>query len=778
MATLSVSGLGSGIDWQSILEQLRTAEQAKITPLSNEATTNTRKISAWQSFSSLLSTLESASNVLKSSAGFDLFTTSLSSSSSVDASTLLSASASSSATKGTYQVVVTQKAQAEKLASSSFASKTAALGITGTILVNGKAVRVEADDTLQELAANINNLDSGDGATHVTASIIRDTASSYRLVLTSGTEGASGISLQNGSTSDTLAALGFNGTGTVLRNRVSGGAQSDAFSSSSTAVETLLGNEDQDLSGTVTINGISVTIDLSDSLETIRDTLNAAGLSASIVSTTEDVSETDTELTTTYRLQIEGMTGWTDENNVLQALGLIEGNREDSTGVCGSVANTSDGSTPISAETKITDIYGYLTNSAGDKITISGTAHDGTAVAATDLAIDGNTTVGDLLSGIESLFGNVTATLGPDGKIQVIDNETGTSQLSVDLDATITDPNGGVLDFGSFGAVGAVRKYVLQQGLDAAFTVDGMSMTSSGNTVTNAIEGVTLNLLGADANTAVTVDIGRDVQGIEDKVNEMLSAYNNVISYVNSQMSYDVDSGTTGGALFGDNTLKSIKRQLQSLMMGAIGSSSIKYMTDIGISAKRDGTLSLDTETFEDVLASNFDDVVKLFADTGTCSDSSFQYLYCGRSTTAGTYALGVSEVSENVTGQIDGLDATCSGNILKLTDSSSNANGLAVRYTGTTAPASATVTFTRGFASLLENLTYQLTDSIDGTVTLQADSLETRNETLNGRISDMEELIDRKMTLMEQQFQSLEVAITQMQSLASYLSSLNTSSS
>ena len=198
-------------------------------------------------------------------------------------------------------------------------------------------------------------------------------------MLTSDNTGATGISLLNGSASDTLASLGFNTTVTSIKNQIAGGAESDAFSSSSTSVEAMLGNENNDLSGTVTINGKTATIDLSDSLSAIQTNLAAAGISASIVSSTNGSQ-------TTYRLAIAGMTNcnYTDQNNVLQSLGLIQGNRIDESEVTASVANTTDGSTPITAATNIVNIYGYNTYTTGDQITISGTAHDGTAVAATN----------------------------------------------------------------------------------------------------------------------------------------------------------------------------------------------------------------------------------------------------------------------------------------------------------------------------------------------------------------------------------------------------------
>ena len=162
----------------------------------------------WKSFASTLSSLQTASYALKSASGFELTTASLSSSSSTAAASLLSATTDSTAAKGSYQIVVTNKAQVEKLASNSFSSKSTALGKTGTILINGWAVQIDSSDTLQSLSAKINNLNSGTSATGVTASIMQDTASTYRLVLTSSTEGAAGISLLNGSASDTTFRTG------------------------------------------------------------------------------------------------------------------------------------------------------------------------------------------------------------------------------------------------------------------------------------------------------------------------------------------------------------------------------------------------------------------------------------------------------------------------------------------------------------------------------------------------------------------------------------------
>ena len=774
-SNLSLTGLGTNIDWQSMLTELTNVSEEALTPYNNQIQTCNNEVSAWQSFGGLLSTLQTASDAMTSSGtGLEVYSANVSSSSSVSASSLLSATASPSAGNGNYQVVISNTAQAEKLGSGSFSSETGALNISGTILVNDQAVQIASTDSLQDIENNINNLNSGATPSGVTANIVQDSSNTYRLEITSDNTGASGISLLNGSASDTLGSLGFNGTGTSIKNQVTGGAQSDSFSSSSTGVAALLGMANS-TSGTVTINGKSVTIDLSDTLQTIQSDMVAAGIPASIVSSTSGS-------TTTYNLQIAGMTSYTDDNNVLQNLGLIQGNRDSATGVTGSVANTSDGSTPITAATDITSIYGYNQYTSGDTIAISGTTHNGTAVAATNFAITPTATVGDLLNQIDSLFGNVTASVTSQGKIQVIDNATGTSDLSVNLQSSLQNPNAGELNFGSFGQAGTIQQRVLQQGEDASFTVDGASLTSSTNTVTNAIPGVTLNLLGADPKTTLTVNVAPDTQGIESNVNTMLNAYNAVMSYINGQMSYTPGTsttgttgtaGTTGGPLFGNNTLQSIKTQLQSAITSQVGTGSMDYLADIGITSGSTGMLSLNTTTFENAISTNFSGVVNLLSDSATCSNSQFQYVYSNSKTQSGTYNINISQLSgtgQSIAGTIDGLAASGSGNVLTLNNDASNANGLEISYTGTTVPASATVTVNRGIASLIDGLASEFTNSVTGTVTAQENGLQNTVTSLNSTVSQMQNSINQQMATLQQEFITMDTTVASLDSMQSYL--------
>jgi len=774
IGNLSLTGVGTGIDWQSIVSEMETADEASLSPYNDQVSVYNTQVSAWQTFSSYLSTLETASSTLNSSTGLDLFTAGVSSSSSTSASSLLSANASSSAATGAHQVVISSLAQAEELASQSFSSNTSELGISGTILVNGHAVNISSTDTLQNIAANINGVDSGTSPSGVTAGIVQVSSTSWRLELTSDTTGASGISLENGSAGDTLGALGFNGAGTSIKNPVTGGAESDAFSSSSMGVAAMLGTTS--LSGKVTINGQQVTIDTTDNLKTIASDLNNAnipGVTASVVQTTSGSSNT-------YQLAISGLTSYQDSNNVLQSLGLIQGNRSDVVGVTANVANTtisqSGVSTPITSSTEIADIFGY-NYTAGDKIGISGTAHDGTAVN-TSFTIGATSTVGDLLSAIQSAFepnsaDSVTASLTSDGKIQVIDNSTGTSQLAINLSPSISSGSG-ALNFGSFGQVGTISQRVLQQGADASFSVDGMSMTSSSNTVTTAIPGVTLNLLGADSKTTLTVQVSHDVQGIENNVNSMVSAYNGVMSYINTQMSYNTTSKETGGPLFGNSALESIKSQLESAVLTQVGSGTFQYLSQIGLTEDGNAQLSFDSSTFESALSTNFTGVANLFMDSGVTSNNEFQYLSDSSATQSGTYTMYISQLSgtgQNIAGTIDGDNAAGSGNVLTLKNSSSGANGLAISYSGNTVGDSATIAVSRGIASLIGGLVKGFTDPVSGLVTTEQSGLQTDITQTNQQINTMQSNINAQISNLQTEFVNMDETVAQLDEMQSYLS-------
>lgn len=161
--------------------------------------------------------------------------------------------------------------------------------------------------------------------------------------------------------------------------------------------------------------------------------------------------------------------------------------------------------------------------------------------------------------------------------------------------------------------------------LDANFTLDGIPIVRSSNTVNDVLTGVTLNLAGTQQPTdnPVTLTIGADTSSIQTTVKNFISAYNTAINYLNQNIN-DVTStasdGTqtvTRGALAGDVTAMNLQMGLQNILMGQITSAqsgSPSSLSSIGITLADDGTLSIsDSTKFTDAVTSNPNGVMALF---------------------------------------------------------------------------------------------------------------------------------------------------------------------
>jgi len=197
-STLQISGLTSGFDWRSMIDQLMEVEHRRVNVIETKKSDYEAQLKEWQSFNTKLQALNTAVVDLKDPESFNLFTPSMSSNNpSYLGSDLLSVSTDTYAARGTYLIQVTNLATAEKLSSNTFASQTEALGsaYAGDIVINGQTITIRESDSLALVTDMINNANTGTNPTNVIASIINYAPDDYRLILTSDETGADGISL-------------------------------------------------------------------------------------------------------------------------------------------------------------------------------------------------------------------------------------------------------------------------------------------------------------------------------------------------------------------------------------------------------------------------------------------------------------------------------------------------------------------------------------------------------------------------------------------------------
>jgi flagellar hook-associated protein 2 len=155
-------------------------------------------------------------------------------------------------------------------------------------------------------------------------------------------------------------------------------------------------------------------------------------------------------------------------------------------------------------------------------------------------------------------------------------------------------------------------------GTNASLTIDGVPFSSSTNTVTGAIQGVTLNLVSQSPGTQVQLSIAPDQGQITTAVNNFISAYNTAISTINSQYVVDPTGATPAPPLEADISLRSLQSSLLNDGSYSIGGNGgLVSLSSLGIVTNNDGTLSLGLtpggQSFADVLANNPSGVQSFF---------------------------------------------------------------------------------------------------------------------------------------------------------------------
>jgi len=147
-------------------------------------------------------------------------------------------------------------------------------------------------------------------------------------------------------------------------------------------------------------------------------------------------------------------------------------------------------------------------------------------------------------------------------------------------------------------------------GTNAALTIDGVPFSSTTDTVTGAIQGVTLSLIGASPGNTVQLTVAPDTSQVSSAVSNFISAYNTLVSDINAQYAVDPTGATPAPPLESDISLRSVQSSILSDAAYSItGNSGYVNLETLGINTANDGTLSLGTsatgESLTQILASN-----------------------------------------------------------------------------------------------------------------------------------------------------------------------------
>jgi flagellar hook-associated protein 2 len=142
---------------------------------------------------------------------------------------------------------------------------------------------------------------------------------------------------------------------------------------------------------------------------------------------------------------------------------------------------------------------------------------------------------------------------------------------------------------------------------DASFKLNGIQITKSSNSVSDVIQGATLNL--SKTGTA-DVTIARDTAAIGKAASGVVDAYNALAGKLKSLSAY----GSSAGVLAGDRTLRTMQDQLRGILGTPATGGTLSTLSEIGIGFQTDGKLKLDTAKLNNAMATNFSDFTNLLS--------------------------------------------------------------------------------------------------------------------------------------------------------------------
>ena len=224
------------------------------------------------------------------------------------------------------------------------------------------------------------------------------------------------------------------------------------------------------------------------------------------------------------------------------------------------------------------------------------------------VAISGSTTLqglADAINGTTNIPVTASVVASAPGSYQLVltGNSTG---LSNAFAITNGLTGGAGVTFGA-NAVGAS---------DAALTVNNISITSAGNTITGAIPDTTLTLLKEDPATTVTISVSRDSSAVRTLVDEFITAYNGLADYLDEQFAASAEGDST--AIGRDGLVRGLRSSMRQTLSQAFSvGGSFSYLAEVGIGSDAAGDLTLDASLFDDALENSLTDLQSLFVGGG-----------------------------------------------------------------------------------------------------------------------------------------------------------------
>jgi len=273
-----------------------------------------------------------------------------------------------------------------------------------------------------------------------------------------------------------------------------------------------------------------------------------------------------------------------------------------------------------------------------------------------------NNTLAGVSDAINKADAGVTAAIVNDGsatpyRLIITANKTGTSNAAT-LSVT-GDGDGNDTDDAGLSQLINANLSEAQQAKDAQLTVSGIAITSATNTVTDAIPGATIDLLGESGATPTTVNVQETTGPLESKLSAFVDAFNAVADFNATQNNINKP-----GVLFGDFTLRSVTSRLSATVLSlGHGSGSIQSLSDLGVRMGDGGKLEFDASVLKEGIDTDKAAVEQVIRGDGTTTHGVF-----------GDISTAVGGFTDPITGAIHGRTDGLNANVKRINNQISTA--------------------------------------------------------------------------------------------------------
>jgi flagellar hook-associated protein 2 len=585
---LTSMGAGSGVDVNSLAQNLVSAERVpKENAINAKITKNESRISGYSALSFVLSGVKTAMTALKDQNNFNAVTATNSNTAAFGVTT------SAAATTGTHEIEVLRLAKAQRSVSGGLSSASASLNGGSAMsfsLTVGDASKVNPTvSTSQGVSAvtetatvSFQSLLAGEQVTvaGLTYTATQDSTADEVAAAFSGLQADVNTPADPAKGTFSGALTGFNAATTTNGSL--------AFTS------TTAGTNTTDIAVTstaATAPGVSTTQGVSAATEYAAVTFKdmAAGQSVTVagLTYTTTASATAAEVAAVFASRTASATTPTNPSTGTFS-GALSG--------FNAGGNLGTGTLYFSSTTAGANVADIATSGASARISLAA----------------GKDTPQDLVNAINATTTGVKAQLvntgdGTANPYQIILSgavgASGAFSIATNYGSGSGSPG---LNFGSNAAN--------QTATDASVKIDGVSYTRSTNNVTDVVPGLTLNLK-ATTTSAASVDLTRDTTTIKDNIKAIVTAYNDAVTIFGEVSDPKSTLDTYGATLVGDSTVRTVKQQLRSMVMGASSTpgDNVGSLWQMGVSIDQTGVMSVDDTKLDAALSDHYTDVVKTF---------------------------------------------------------------------------------------------------------------------------------------------------------------------